>query len=254
MTLDAAAAPDCPDLSIRLVDGVLTLESKGRQLAPMAVQFLQAALQGAMDDQKVRVVLLCGPKSAALCGVLGGGTCSDLVRLLRSLPQPVVAKLPGGCNGSALALITACDIVYVADDAQFALDAADHEHLLDGTLAEAISRVMTPRSVSRLALTAGQFNGVEAASNGLATLSFPASMLDAATDALLTTLLQKEPLALQFTKQTLRHVPGMSWDAVLDYNKAKFAEFNSLLAGGSSSRAAAVERFLAGASKPGLGS
>jgi hypothetical protein len=45
----------------------------------------------------------------------------------------------------------------------------------------------------------------------------------------------------------------MGWDAVLDYNAAKFAQLKAMQAGRPSARAAAVESFLAGTSKPGLG-
>ena len=65
--------------------------------------------------------------------------------------------------------------------------------------------------------------------------------------------LDKDPLALQFTKETLAHVGGMSWDASVNYTAAKFAEIKARQAElGSSSRADAITGFLAGQSKPGL--
>jgi enoyl-CoA hydratase/carnithine racemase len=254
-------------LSTHLDAGVLTVVFECGEIDSETVQALQATLQSTICDASIRVLVMCsavgGLRSAvcglrsAVCGLRGSmalGACGDLVRLLRSLQQPVVAKLRGVWRGSVLALVGACDIVYVADDAEFALTEASLGSFPDGPLGESISRVMTPRSISLHSLNGRQFDGVEAERNGLATLSFPAAQLDTETDALLASLIEKDPLALRFTKQTLRHVSGMGWDAVLDYNAAKFAEFKSLQEGRPSARAAAVESFLAGTSKPGLGS
>jgi trans-feruloyl-CoA hydratase/vanillin synthase len=240
-------------LSARVDAGVLTLSFAHDDFSPALVQILRAELQTRAADELVRVVVL----SCAAGGVRGTvtpGICGDLVRELRNMPQPVVAKLRGAWHGSVLALVAACDIVYVADDAEFELDEANSGAFMGGPAAQAISSVMTRRSVSQHALDGRPFDGIEAERNGLATLSFPPAELDGETDALLASLLEKDPLALQFTKQTLRHVPSMDWDAVLDYNAAKFAELKSLQAGRPSARAAAVESFLAGTSKPGLGS
>lgn len=240
-------------LSTRLDAGVLTLSFTRSEIDSALVQALRAELQAAAANEAIRVVVLCSTADG-LSGSMTFGACGDLVRQLRSLPQPVIAKLRGAWLGGALALVAACDIVYVADDAQFGLGETDVGAATGGPLERAISSVMTPRSVALRALGGEPFNGIEAERNGLATLSFSPAELDTETETLLTGLLAKDPLALQFTKQTLRHVPDMGWDAVLDYNAAKSAEFKSMQAGRPSARAAAVESFLAGTSKPGLGS
>jgi trans-feruloyl-CoA hydratase/vanillin synthase len=51
----------------------------------------------------------------------------------------------------------------------------------------------------------------------------------------------------------LRYVGSMSFDAAISFHAAKLAELKALQAGRPSTRAAAVESFLAGKSKPGLG-
>jgi trans-feruloyl-CoA hydratase/vanillin synthase len=237
-----------PGVSMHVDAGVLTLSFAQADACPALLQ----ALQATVANELVRVVVIASA-AGGVRGAIEPGLCGDLVRQLRALPQPVVAKLRGAWQGGVLALVAACDIVYVADDAEFEFDEASHGTFLGGPAAQALSAVMTRRSVSRHALDGRPFNGIEAESSGLATLSFPEGELDSETDALVASLLEKDPLALQFTKQTLRHVPTMGWDAVLDYNAAKFAELKSLQAGRPSARAAAVESFLAGTSKPGLG-
>lgn len=240
-------------LSTRVDAGVLTLSFVSGDFNPALGRVLLAELQALVANESVRLVVLCSAVGG-LRGTMAPGVCGDLVRQLRALPQPVIAKLHGAWHGSVLALVAACDIVYVAEDAEFGLDETNNGTFISGPVGQALSSVMTRRSVSQHALDGRPFNGIEAERNGLATLSFPPTDLDGAMDKLLAGLLEKDPLALQFTRQTLRHVPTMGWDAVLDYNAAKFAELKSMQAGRPSARAAAVESFLAGTSKPGLGS
>jgi len=143
--------------------------------------------------------------------------------------------------------------VLAAEDARFALPQAEAD-LSSGAVVKAASRVMTQRAADYYTLTGHSFDGREAERNGLATRSVPAASLDAEAQALAAELAAKDAIAVQFTKETLLHVPAMSWDGVLSFTAAKFAELKALQAGRPSTRAAAVESFLAGKSKPGLGS
>ena len=85
------------------------------------------------------------------------------------------------------------------------------------------------------------------------TLSFPSEELEAQTYQLAHELAAKDPLALRFTKRTLQQVRAVTWDGILDYTTAQQAEIKSLQAGQTSTRAKAIESFLAGKSKPGAG-
>jgi hypothetical protein len=135
----------------------------------------------------------------------------------------VVAMVQGSCDAAGLAALQACDIVFAADDCRF--------------------------------VPAGEepFDGREAERRGLITLCFPAADLERETEALASELAAKDPLALRFTKQTLRTVGVLDWDAVLAFNAAKVAELQALRAGKPSPQDLAVQSFLAGKSKPGLG-
>jgi feruloyl-CoA hydratase/lyase len=175
-------------------------------------------------------------------------------RLLRMLPQPTIAMVHGFCQGGALAVVGSCDIAFAADDAVFSINDADDTAGYSASLvAKSISRVMTPRATRYFALGGQTFDGQEAERNGLVTRSIPADRLEVETYGVARELAAKDPLALRFTKETLQHVGSMSWDAAVNFTAAKFAELKALQAGRPSSRAAAVESFLSGKSKPGLG-
>jgi enoyl-CoA hydratase/carnithine racemase len=255
-------------------EGILTIG-----LAPGASNLINAQLSREMAtllesiryDEAVRVVVIKGEGD----GFCAGLDAADFVqaagenpprsrsadeaahlwmgRLLRQLPQPVIAMVHGYCRGAAVSVLAACDIVCVADEAEFTLVQADSATLPCGPGPKSISEVMTQRAASYYSLTGQSFDGAEAARNGLATLDFPQADLQRETYALAREFLNKDPLAVQFTKETVQHVGHMDWDAALNFTAAKFAELKALQAGRPSSRAAAIESFVAGKSKPGLG-
>ena len=231
---------------------------------------MEKLLQTVGFDPAVRVVVLRG-KGAGFCAGMDtqdffNASLGDEMtlraaresadnwrgRLLRLLPQPVIAMVHGFCNGGALAVLENCDIVLAADDTEFSMSDIDGGEFAQG-LAKSVSQMMAPRAARYYALSGQTFDGREAERNGVATRSLPASELEQETYILARELVGKDAIALQFTKQTLQHVDAMSWDGVLEYTAAKFAELKALQAGRPSARAAAVDSFLSGKSKPGLG-
>jgi enoyl-CoA hydratase/carnithine racemase len=171
-------------------------------------------------------------------------------RLLPSLPQPVIASIRGECVGGALAIVSCCDVAFAADDATFSLEGFDSSGPLPFGVVSALGRVV-PEGGSALI---GGCDAATAESIGLVTRCVPTADLDAEVHKLASELAAKDPLALRFTKQSVRHAPSMNWDAAIDYGAAKFAQLKALQADRPSPRAAAVESFLSGRSKPGLGS
>lgn len=174
------------------------------------------------------------------------------VRLLRNLPQPTIAMVHGFCFGGAFGIVEACDIALAADDTKFTLSEINFGHFPAGPVAKAISRTMSTRAASYYSLSGRTFDGPEAERNGFISRSYPAAQLEAETYKLAAELATKDPIALQFTKESLQYVETMSWDAALNYNAAKFAELKARQQG-ATSRAASVASFLEGKSRPGLG-
>lgn len=174
------------------------------------------------------------------------------VRLLRNLPQPTIAMIHGFCFGGAFGIVEACDIAIAADDTKFTLSEINFGHFPAGPVAKAISRTMTTRAASYYSLSGRTFDGPEAERVGFITRSVPADRLEAETYGLAAEIATKDPIALQFTKESLQHVEAMTWDAALNYNAAKFAELKTRQQG-ATSRASSVASFLEGKSRPGLG-
>jgi enoyl-CoA hydratase/carnithine racemase len=262
-------------LMTTLEDGVLTIAlnrpEEGNAINAEMSAAMGALLPAVAADAAVRVVVLCGAGSDFSCGMEAkdffdaeGRDTPELrarryaaddwrTRALRLLPQPVVGMVRGNCRGGALAIIESCDIVFTAGDARFCAVGAREGGLASGPAAKSASEVMTHRAARYFFLTGESFDGAEAERNGLATQSYAPAELEAATYALARDLAAKDATALRFTKETLQHVGAMTWDGVLSFTAAKFAELKALQAGQPSARAAAVQSFLAGKSKPGLG-
>jgi enoyl-CoA hydratase/carnithine racemase len=158
----------------------------------------------------------------------------------------------GFCFGGAFGIVEACDIAIAAADTKFTLSEINFGHFPAGPVAKAISRTMTARAAMYYSLSGRTFDGPEAERVGFITRSVPAGQLESETYTLAAEISTKDPIALQFTKESLQHVESMTWDAALNYNAAKFAELKTRQQG-ATSRAASVASFLEGKSRPGLG-
>lgn len=258
-----------------LNDGVLTItldRPMQRNAINVAMSHEMESLLNAVNvDTAVRTVVLRGAGEGFCAGLetadfhdTDRGSEAQLrvaresadqwrVRRLRLLPQPVIAMVHGFCEGGAIAILESCDIVLAAEDARFVLTDDGADTFPAGPTTKAMSRVMTARAANYYALTGEAFDGPEAERNGLVTRSLPAAELEAEVYALASGFVAKDPTAVQFTKETLLHAGSMSWDGALNFTAAKLAELKSLQAGRPSTRAAAVQSFLSGKSKPGLG-
>lgn len=235
-------------VSAALDSGVLTITlsrpGEGNAINARMSAEMAALLRGIAVDDAVRVVVLRGAGKDFSLGMEARDFHADTdtdadtptlrarrdlatewrTRLLRLLPQPVIAMVHGRCRGGALAIVENADIVFTATDAAFRATDADAD--IDGEQAER---------------------------SGLATCGFAPAELEANTYELARELADKDAIAVRFTKETLEHVGSMTWDATLSFTAAKFAQLKALQAGRPSARATAVESFLAGKSKPGLG-
>jgi enoyl-CoA hydratase/carnithine racemase len=177
------------------------------------------------------------------------------LRLMPTLEQPVLAQVHGQCQSAGIKWLEGCDIVYADHRAEFFLDESDFHQLsmVNNSQSEPKANLISTNTESFDALAQQVFDGQEAARRGLVTQSFPHDLLTHEIRALASSLIEKDRLALQFTKETIAHVGTMSWDASVNYTAAKFAELTSRQSGASSSRAIAIASFLAGESKPGKG-
>jgi len=272
--------PDTPvathqALHTQLTDGILTISlhapTQGNALSPDMLFSLDELFKRLSWREDVRAVVLRGTDTQFSSG-LDVEDFSRLVshdlpraraaldclhqwrsRLFKIQPQPIIGMVVGACHGAAVKLMEACDLVLAAENAEFMLTAADAALLACHPPCVPGPAWMQASAWAEWAVPGLTFSGAQAESNGLITLACSPDTLETDVYDLARSLVEKDPLALQFTKETVAHVDTMSWDAAVNFTAAKFAELKSRQAGGASARASGVQNFLAGKSKPGLG-
>ena len=156
------------------------------------------ALEKADDDNEIRVTIIRG---AGTCFSAGYDLGSDLRKDrpwftspeigLRSyswprhltegwfkmwdMSKPIIAQIHGYCLAGASELATACDLVYVADDAQIGYPAVRSISPPD---LQYPAYLMGMRAAMEFMLTGSSLSGKEAARVGFANRSFPANELE----------------------------------------------------------------------------
>jgi enoyl-CoA hydratase/carnithine racemase len=126
------------------------------------------------------------------------------VQSLRALDIPVVARVQGAALAGGCALLTGCDFVVAAKDAQLGYPT----HRIGISPAISIPSLASRMGPAARALLVGNdiVDGATAHARGLATHAVDAADLDAEVDALVARLLQKGPAAMRATKRWIRTI------------------------------------------------
>ncbi|WP_368164557.1 enoyl-CoA hydratase-related protein [Aeromonas sp. R6-2] len=219
-------------------EGVLTLTltrpEKRNALNTRMYQELTLSLQGAKEDEAIRVVLLQGDEHCFTAGndladFLGKESLGEddpiltFLHTLADFPKPVVVAAAGPAVGIGTTLLLHCDLVCLADNARLCLPFVDL-----GLVPEFASSLLLPRAVghlraSELLLLGAPFGAAEAQAMGLANRVVPASELLATARALATALAAKPPRALQQSKALLKQELRQAVHFTIDMEARAFA-------------------------------
>lgn len=173
------------------------------------------------DDDTVRVLIVAGESERSMIGGADIGEMAtldqasaerfisrlrDLCEAVRSVPCPVIARLPGYCLGGGLEFAAACDFRVAAHDAQFGMPE------VKVGIPSVIHAALLPRLIGvgrarYLVMTAALIDAATALAWGLVDAVAAPGTLDAEVEALVTTLLACGPQALRAQKSLIR-----SWD------------------------------------------
>ncbi len=162
---------------------------------------LDRAVADAGARSEVRAVVLTGAGRAFSAGVdlkalgdrrLDGGSVGPLldepartvIKTIRSIPKPVIAKVNGFCFTGALELVLACDLVLVASDAKLGDTHAKFGLRPTWGMSARLPHVVGMRRAKELSFTARTFSGLDAERYGIANASVSLEDLDGAVAAL----------------------------------------------------------------------
>ena len=116
---------------------------------------------------------------------------------------PVVVGIQGACMGTAIELITACDIRIAAENAFFSLREVDVGISTDLGGTTRLTKLIGPGMTKLLAMTCEDINAEEAARIRLVERVVPVDQLQAATLELAEKLAAKPPIAIQMCKKCI---------------------------------------------------
>jgi methylglutaconyl-CoA hydratase len=139
---------------------------------------------------------------------------ADMLRTIYFSPKPVVAKVQGDCYAGGMGLVAACDIVVVADGANFCLSEVKLG-LIPATISPYVIKAMGDQAARRYFLTAERFDAREARRLGFAHEVVPSEELDGCVAGIVKALVNNSPNAVREAKKLVRDIAGLPIDDVL---------------------------------------
>lgn len=222
-----------------VADGVATITldrpDQKNSLSDELVTSLSAALDDAMADDAVRVVVLTNEGNtfcagadlkAAQPGVAGTQarrTFVDVFRQILGAPKPVIGRIDGHATGGGVGLVAACDISVMRDDAILGFT-----EVRIGVAPAVISVVCLPKmrraDASELFLTGERVSAARAVEVGLVNAAVPPGELDAGVERYVDAVVRGGPQALAAAKELINRVPELSRDEAFDWTSVRSRE------------------------------
>ncbi|MDH5366152.1 MAG: enoyl-CoA hydratase-related protein [Cyclobacteriaceae bacterium] len=192
---------------------------------------LQDAFKLIAEDEKVRVVVLTGAGKAFCSGqdlkaVMGEENDSfenilkkrynPLIKQMRELPKPIVARVNGVAAGAGCSLALACDIIVADENAIFVEVFVNIGLVLDSGSSYFLPRLVGSKKAFELATMAKKINGKEAAELGIVNKAVTTEKLND-TVKYYTEYYSKAPtLAIGLMKQMQNKSGNASLDEMLE--------------------------------------
>lgn len=130
---------------------------------------------------------------------------------LREFYKPTIAMVNGWCFGGAYGPLFACDLAFAAKDAQFGLSEINWGILPGGGATKIAVELVNFRNAMYHSMMGENVDGVKAAEWGLVNEAHDSDKLKARVTEVCNVLLQKNPVALQATKEAVRKVSEMTY-------------------------------------------
>jgi enoyl-CoA hydratase/carnithine racemase len=213
MTVAAAADPLLVQQSGGIVRLTLNRPQRRNALSRELVRHLDEALQSVAADSEARVVVLAaeGPVFCSghdLSEMTGRSEdeyralfddCSRMMRRLREIPQPVIARVHAMATAAGCQLVAACDLVVAAEQAVFATPGVKIG-LFCTTPMVPIVRSVPPKVAMEMLLTGTPISARRAYEVGLVNRVVPAEQLDECVDEFARAILASSPLTIRIGK------------------------------------------------------
>jgi enoyl-CoA hydratase/carnithine racemase len=229
------------DLAITNVGGVLRLHiDREEKRNALNGTVLRGMLEAVRSPGDARVVLVTSAGDKVFCSGAdlvqmapnatglevheGRGLLRELVLAMRDCPLPIVASVQGLCLAGGVGLVMGCDIVVAAESAAFGLPEVDLG-LWPFMVSALLGRHVSPKRAMEMMLSARRVPAREALEMGL--ISRVVDDLVAETDALVTALAAKPPVAVRLGKKAFFAAMDSSLEAGLEAMQAQLSLLNT---------------------------
>jgi 2-(1,2-epoxy-1,2-dihydrophenyl)acetyl-CoA isomerase len=194
---------------------------------------LQDALKQVEKDPLVRVVVLTGAGKAFCSGqdlkaikeVAGKRDLSEslhkrynpIIRLMRNMPKPIIARLNGVAAGAGCSIALACDLIVAAENASLIEVFVNVGLVLDSGSSYFLPRIVGSTKAFELATMGSKVSANEALQLGLVNKVAPLEQLDEALQPYLQYYAQAPTKAIALMKKMLNKSFHTDLDTMLDY-------------------------------------
>lgn len=232
VTPSAAAEPLLRTRRGAVLTLTLNRPQAGNALSTAMIAALHAALDDAVADDAVHVIVIAAAGGKVFCAghdlkefqaaqhpafpKTVAAQCSRMMQAIVASPKPVIAKVAGIATAAGAQLVAACDLAIAADSARFATPGVNIG-LWCLTPMVAISRTIAPKHAMQMLLTGRLIDADTAVRFGLINEAVPAPALDATVDALADEIAGKSTFTVGLGKQAFHRQLGMDLASAYDY-------------------------------------
>lgn len=198
---------------------------------------LDSAFQAIAADPEVRAVVLAaeGPTFCAGADLnwmqaMAGYTwfqnladaqaLAQMLHRLYTCPVPVVGRIQGDCYGGGVGLAAVCDVLVVAEGAQFCLSEAKLG-LVPATISPYVMRALGAQAARRYFVTAERFSAQQAQAMGWVHEVCAPQALDITVEAIVASIVANGPRATRACKALVQDVMGQPLSEALRADTAR---------------------------------
>jgi naphthoate synthase len=239
MSIDWQKAGDYEDIIYQKADGIARISINRPEVhnafRPKTVVEMLDAFARAREDSQVGVVLFMGEGGRAFCSggdqrVRGHGgyvgeddvprlNVTDLHKLIRSMPKPVIALVSGWAIGGGHVLHVICDLTIAADNARFGQTGPRVGSFDGGFGAIQLARLVGQKKAREIWYMCRQYDAREALEMGLVNTVVPLAELEAEGVKWAREILRNSPIAIRMLKSSFNaELDGMTGITELSHN------------------------------------
>jgi len=210
----------------------LNRPEKRNALSLELMRELIAALRGVGADTSIRAVILAAEGKVFSSGhdlseMVGRGAadyrqlfdvCTELMAVVQSIPQPVIARVQGLATAAGCQLVATCDLALAADAAAFATPGVKIG-LFCTTPMVALTRAIGRKRAMEMLLTGRVVDAATAADWGLVNRAVPAAELGLATRELADRIAASSSFTVALGKQAFYAQIGLEQPNAYAYAK-----------------------------------